>query len=63
MVKNPPSNAGATRDTGSIPGPGRSPGGAHWSGNPFPGLLPGESHGGRSLKGYNQWDHKESDTA
>ena len=29
MVKNPPTNAGDTRDTGSIPGSGRSPGGEH----------------------------------
>ena len=35
IVKNTPANAGATRDTGSVPGPGRSPGGAHWSGNPL----------------------------
>ena len=27
MVKNPPANAGDTRDSGSIPGLGRSPGG------------------------------------
>ena len=27
MVKNPPANAGDTRDMGSIPGSGRSPGG------------------------------------
>ena len=26
MVKNPPTNAGDIRDTGSIPGLGRSPG-------------------------------------
>ena len=26
MVKNPPANAGDTRDAGSIPGLGRSPG-------------------------------------
>jgi len=26
VVKNPPANAGNTRDTGSIPGSGRSPG-------------------------------------
>ena len=24
-------------------------------------LLPGESHGGRSLVGYSPWGHKESD--
>ena len=29
---------------------------------PTPVLLPGESHGGRSLVGYSPWDHKESDT-
>ena len=32
VVKNPPANAGDIRDTGSIPGLGRSPGGEH--GNP-----------------------------
>ena len=29
MVKNPPANAGDTRDTGSTPGSGRSPAGGH----------------------------------
>ena len=29
MVRNPPANAGDIRDTGSIPGSGRSPGGGH----------------------------------
>ena len=33
MVKNLPSNAGEVRDTGSIPGLGRSSGGGH--GNPL----------------------------
>ena len=33
MVKNPPTNVGDIRDTGSIPGSGRSTGGGH--GNPF----------------------------
>ena len=33
MVKNPPANAGDLRDTGSIPGLERSPGGGH--GNPL----------------------------
>ena len=33
MVKNPPANAGDVRDTGSIPGSGRFPGGGH--GNPL----------------------------
>ena len=30
-VKNPPANAGDLKDTGSIPGSGRSPGGGHSS--------------------------------
>ena len=29
---------------------------------PTPVLLPGESHGGRSLVGYSSWGHKELDT-
>ena len=33
MVKNPPANAGDTRDASSIPGSGRFPGGGH--GNPL----------------------------
>ena len=33
VVKNLPANAGNTRDAGSIPGLGRSPGGGH--GNPL----------------------------
>ena len=33
VVKNPPTNAGDVRDTGLIPGLGRSPGGVH--GNPL----------------------------
>ena len=28
---------------------------------PTPVLLPGKSHGWRSLLGYSPWDHKESD--
>ena len=34
LVKNLPANAGDMKDTGSIPGLGRSPGGGH--GNPLP---------------------------
>ena len=30
--------------------------------HPTPVLLPGESHGRRSLVGYSPWGHKESDT-
>ena len=33
VVKNPPANAGDVRDSGLIPGSGRSPGG--WHGNPL----------------------------
>ena len=29
MVKNPPANTGDVRDTGLVPGLGRSPGGGH----------------------------------
>ena len=31
MLKNPPANAGDIRDTGLIPGSGRSPGEGHWN--------------------------------
>ena len=33
VVENPPANTGDIRDTGSVPGSGRSPGGEH--GNPL----------------------------
>ena len=35
-----------------------------WSRNwqPITAILPGESHGHRSLMGYSPWDHKELDT-
>ena len=49
-----------TGDPGSIPGSGRSPGEGKWQ--PTPILLPGESHGGRTLVGYSPSGHKESDT-
>ena len=41
---------------GSIPELGRYPG--EENGNP---LLPGKSHGQRSLAGYSPWGRKESD--
>ena len=58
--KNPPARAGDVRDTGSIPGWGRSP----WrrACQPTVFFLPGESHGHRNLVGYSPWGHKESDT-
>ena len=46
MVKNLPANAG---DTGSFPGWGRSPEEGKWQ--PTSVLLPGETHGQRSLVG------------
>ena len=58
-VKNPPVNAGDTRDVSSIPGRGRCPG--EENGNAFLYFLPGKSHGQRSLAGYSPWGHKESD--
>ena len=50
VVKNPPANAGDIRDTGLIPGLGRSPGGRHVT---HFSILPGKSHGQRSLAGYD----------
>ena len=55
VVKKPPANAGDIRDTGSIPGSGRSPGGA-WQCTPV--FLPAESHGQRSLVSYSPWGCK-----
>ena len=43
-------------DSSLIPESGRSPGGRN--GNL---LLPGESHGQRSLAGYSPWGHKDLD--
>ena len=50
MVKNPPANVGDTRDVGSIPRLGRSPGVG-----PTPVFLPGKFHGQRSLVGYKNF--------
>ena len=50
VAKNPHASAGDVRDVGSVPGSGRSPGGGR---QPNPVLLPGESHGQRSLAGYS----------
>ena len=49
--KNPSANAGDVRDTGSISGLGRSPGGGHGKNTPV--FSFGESHGQRSLAGYS----------
>ena len=53
-VKNP--STCCAGDPGSIPGPGRSPGGGN--GNPTPVLLPGKSHGRRIWAGYSPWGPK-----
>ena len=55
MVRKLSANAGDVRDAGSIPGR------RAWQ--PTPVLLPGESHGQRSLAGYSPQGCKESDTA
>ena len=59
MVKNPPASAGDARDSGSIVGLGRSPGGKKWQLTPV--FLPGKFHEQRVLVGYCLWGQKESD--
>jgi len=50
VVKNPPADAEDIRDSGLIPGSGRSFGAGR---QPTPVLLPGESHEQRDLVGYS----------
>ena len=57
MVKNPPANAGDVRDTGLIPGLGRSS--REGSDNPLQYSCLENSSGQRSLAGYSSWGHKE----
>ena len=57
-VKNPPANAGDTRDVGSILGLGRSPGG----GNGTSLFSLGKFYRQRNLVGCSSWGHKELDT-
>ena len=60
MVKNPHANAGDIRDVGlDDPWVGKFPWRRAWQ--PTPVLLPGESHGQRSLVGYSPLGLKESD--
>ena len=59
MVKNPPTNAGDTRNAGLIPRSGRSRGRAQ---QPTLVILPGDSDGQWSLVGYSPWGRSESDT-
>ena len=53
-----PANAGDIRDSGSIPGAGRSTGGGHCQ--PTPVFLPGNFCGQRSLAGDSPQWRKES---
>ena len=48
VVKNPPANAGDARDTGSIPGVGKSPGGGQGNHSSIPALrIPRAEEPGR----------------
>ena len=60
VVRKLPANVGDLRDTSSIPGSGRSPGGGH--GNPFLYSCLENPHGQRSLVGYGPWGHEELGT-
>ena len=51
MVKDPPANAGDTRDSSLIPGSERFPWRRKWQ--PTPVFLPGKFHRQRSLVGYS----------
>ena len=53
-------SAGNAGDPGLIPGSGRTPGEGKWQTTLV--LLPGKSHGQRSLAGYSPQGRKESDT-
>ena len=55
VVKNLPAN-----EDRFYPWVGKIPWRRKW--HPTPILLPGESHGNRSLEGYCPWDRKESGT-
>ena len=58
VVKNTPANAGDLRDSGSIPGSGRSPGGRNSN---HSSIIAGKSHGQRSLACYSPWGCRELD--
>ena len=47
-------------ESGFNPWVGKIPWRRKWQSTPV--LLPGKSHGQRSLVGYSSWGHKESDT-
>ena len=56
----PAGSDGKESGCNSTPGSGRSPGGGH--GNPLQYFCLENSHGQRSLAGYNPWGCKQSDT-
>ena len=55
MIKDLPASAGIMRDSGSIPGSGRS---LEKEMQSSPVFLPGECHGQRTLVGYSPWGHR-----
>ena len=59
VVKNPDANAEDIRDTGSIPGVGRSPGGGHSKAFQYSCLE--NPHGQKNPAAYSPWGHKELD--
>ena len=60
VVKNLPTNVGDIRDSGSIPGSGRSPG--EGNGDPLQYSCLGKSHAQGSLVHCSPWGNKELDT-
>ena len=60
VVKNPPAKAGDMRDTGSIPGSGRSPGGGH--GSPLQNSSLEHPMDRGDWWAYSPWGCKELDT-
>ena len=61
MVKNLPTNAGHMKRCEFNPWVRKIPWRRAWQ--PTPLFLPGESHGQRSLAGYNPWGRRELDVA
>ena len=62
VVKNPPANAGDIRDTDSIPGSGRSPGGGHSNPLQYSCLDKPMDRGVRQAMVHKESGHKESGT-
>ena len=60
VVKNSPAKAEEGKRQRFDPWVGKLPWSRKWQ--PTPELLPGKSHGQRSLVGYSLWGCKESDT-